>query len=83
MPLLAKDDQGVRTGVCHDRIELRDSVDDDKADPDEAWRMLVKALVMLFAPSESRPEDQGEWLQVTSIDRTCYPAPFCRGDCGF
>ena len=53
MPLLAKDDQGVMTGVCHDRIELRDSVDDDKADPDEAWRMLVgdswKALAMLFA----------------------------------
>jgi hypothetical protein len=53
VPLLAKDDQGVMTGVCDDRIELRDSVDDDKTDPDEAWRMLVgdswKALVMLFA----------------------------------
>lgn len=33
--------RGSATGVCHDRIDLRDSVDDEEANPDGAWRMLV------------------------------------------
>ena len=58
MPELAKADQGVLTRVRHDRIDLKDSVDDSKANPDTAWRMLVacsgKALLTAVRTSESR-----------------------------
>jgi hypothetical protein len=63
------------TGVCHDRIELRDSVDDDKTDPDEAWRMLVadswNALVMVFArQNRDRRTKVNGCRQLASIEPT-------------
>lgn len=69
------------TGVCHGRIDLRDSVDDEEANPDEAWRMLVACpgkLLQCF--SHVRIETRRitvHWLQVASkpsIDRTSNPA---------
>ena len=41
MPVLAKADKGVLTGVCQNGTDLRDSVDDKNTNPGEDMRQLV------------------------------------------
>lgn len=72
MAVLAKDDQGVGAGVCHDGIDLRDSVDDGETNPSEDWRMLVAfpgRSLQSFSHVRIWPGRIWlHWLQVTSID---------------
>jgi hypothetical protein len=62
VPVLAKADKGVSTGVCHDGIVLRDSVDDKNTNPGAVWRQLGgisrKALALPFARQSRDLVDQ-------------------------
>jgi hypothetical protein len=62
VPVLAKDDKGVPTGVCQNGIDLRDSVDDENTNRAEDWRQLAlstKTLAMLSQVGNRDSVDPG------------------------
>ena len=84
MPVLAKGDQGVLTGVCQNGIDLRDSVDDKITNPGEVWRQLVPFQGrLLHCSSHVRIET---WADPGALAASIEPAtwhPSYRGLCGF
>lgn len=83
MPVLAKSDKGAVTGVCHDRIDLRDSVDDEKpilTGPGACWWQVHGIPLQCFPHVKIETKMIGvHWLEVTSIDRTSHPAELWQG----
>jgi hypothetical protein len=56
-------DKGVVAGVCHGRIDLRDSVDDEEGQSRQGLAqvggMSMEVLAMLFARQNRDQEDHG------------------------
>lgn len=81
MPVLAKGDQGVLTGVCQNRIALRDSVDDGETNGGGGLAPVGRAFSRKRVAMLSRTSEIGLGRSrcIGCIDRTCFLAPLVQG----